>query len=81
MNDPPHIGPRISRNVASLLDNPDVLPEGVPHAWSDWLSPEDSLYDTGDCRHGCNGDCVASGSEVCSFTCHAPQSPEDHQIA
>ena len=24
----------------------------------------------GDCRHGCNGDCITSGSERCDFTCH-----------
>lgn len=24
-----------------------------------------------DCRHGCNGDCMVSGSDVCNFTCHA----------
>lgn len=30
------------------------------------------LDDPSDCRHGCNGDCLTSGSEVCNFTCHAP---------
>lgn len=29
------------------------------------------LGDSSDCRHGCNGDCLTSGSEVCNFTCHA----------
>jgi hypothetical protein len=28
------------------------------------------LDDPVDCRHGCNGDCHADGSEVCNFTCH-----------
>lgn len=23
-----------------------------------------------DCQHGCNGDCVRSGSERCTFACH-----------
>ena len=23
-----------------------------------------------DCRHGCNGDCLVSGSEVCTWQCH-----------
>jgi hypothetical protein len=29
-------------------------------------------WDFSDCRHGCNGDCIArgTGSEVCDFTCH-----------
>lgn len=31
----------------------------------------DLLADLSDCRHGCNGDCVESGSERCDFTCHA----------
>ena len=30
------------------------------------------LYDFSDCRHGCNGDCVESGSERCTFMCHQP---------
>lgn len=29
------------------------------------------LMDLSDCVHGCNGDCVESGSERCNFTCHA----------
>lgn len=32
--------------------------------------PADPLVDPSDCRHGCNGDCVESGSECCNFTCH-----------
>lgn len=26
--------------------------------------------DPSDCRHGCNGDCVASGGDRCTFACH-----------
>lgn len=26
--------------------------------------------DPSDCRHGCNGDCLEGGSDVCTFTCH-----------
>jgi hypothetical protein len=28
------------------------------------------LDDPTDCVHGCNGDCLEAGSEVCTFTCH-----------
>jgi hypothetical protein len=28
------------------------------------------LDDLTDCAHGCNGDCLTSGSDVCSFVCH-----------
>lgn len=24
-----------------------------------------------DCRHGCNGDCLFAGSDVCTFSCHS----------
>jgi hypothetical protein len=34
-------------------------------------TPIDPLADPSDCVHGCNGDCVESGSEKCGFTCHA----------
>lgn len=27
--------------------------------------------DEPDCLHGCNGDCLTSGSDVCNFMCHA----------
>jgi hypothetical protein len=32
----------------------------------------DADNDPSDCRHGCNGDCVANGSpdDRCNFTCH-----------
>lgn len=30
----------------------------------------DPLIDPSDCRHGCNGACVESGSDRCDFTCH-----------
>lgn len=33
--------------------------------------PCSPLEDLSDCLHGCNGDCVSSGSEYCNFTCHA----------
>lgn len=26
--------------------------------------------DLSDCAHGCNGDCMTSGSDRCNFTCH-----------
>jgi len=32
--------------------------------------PRDPLVDPTDCRHGCNGACVESGSDRCDFTCH-----------
>lgn len=32
--------------------------------------PHDPLVDPSDCRHGCNGMCVESGSDRCDFTCH-----------
>ncbi|WP_433363940.1 hypothetical protein [Streptosporangium sp. CA-115845] len=32
------------------------------------------MEDLSDCRHGCNGDCLVSGSDVCTFACHAPAS-------
>lgn len=44
----------------------DARPWGSA-AWADWDSPEDTVCD---CRHGCNGDCVTSGSDVCTFVCH-----------
>ena len=31
--------------------------------------------DLSDCMHGCNGDCVESGSDRCTFICHAELSP------
>lgn len=36
-----------------------------PHWHSEWMT------DRSDCEHGCNGDCVVSGSSRCTFTCHA----------
>jgi hypothetical protein len=27
-------------------------------------------WDFSDCQHGCNGDCVESGSDRCDFMCH-----------
>lgn len=34
------------------------------------VTPADPLVDPSDCSHGCNGDCVESGSDRCNFTCH-----------
>lgn len=31
---------------------------------------DDYDADPSDCRHGCNGDCITSGSERCTLTCH-----------
>lgn len=37
------------------------------------LLPDDGDLDPiRDCHHGCNGDCVVSGGERCTFTCHDP---------
>lgn len=39
-----------------------------------WLlgkEPEEPFVDASDCVHGCNGDCVISGSDRCDFTCHS----------
>lgn len=33
-------------------------------------APANPLADLSDCVHGCNGNCVESGSERCNFTCH-----------
>ncbi|GGS88426.1 hypothetical protein ACFFV7_51005 [Nonomuraea spiralis] len=46
---------RISRNVAELL--------GIP-------LDDPNVEQEDDCRHGCNGDCSTSGSDVCTFICH-----------
>lgn len=35
--------------------------------------------DGSDCAHGCNGDCVVSGSEKCRFWCHPAPAPEDEE--
>jgi hypothetical protein len=32
------------------------------------------LDDPTDCGHGCNGECLAGGSESCTFVCH-PEGP------
>ncbi len=42
-------------------------------AMLDVLDPDGFVqYDDGDCRHGCNGDCVVlgGGSGVCDWRCH-----------
>ena len=46
------------------------LRELAPVADDEWLAAIDPLIDPSDCRHGCNGDCITSGSERCDFTCH-----------
>lgn len=38
--------------------------------------PTDPLADLADCAHGCNGMCVVSGSERCTFACHGPATIE-----
>jgi hypothetical protein len=39
--------------------------------YADTVVQDDAANDPSDCRHGCNGDCVASGvSDRCNFTCH-----------
>ena len=34
-----------------------------------------AMIDLSDCQHGCNGDCVASGSDVCTWLCHPGLTP------
>lgn len=61
-------GRAVSADVAA-----DLAP--APAAWLagiGYLSADDLL----DCEHGCNGDCVTSGSDRCSFTCHGPGGPQ-----
>jgi hypothetical protein len=41
----------------------------VAGPWEDVPTTAEPL-DSSDCRHGCNGDCHESGSDVCTFTCH-----------
>lgn len=36
--------------------------------------------DPTDCAHGCNGDCVYSGSDVCNFTCHDDLDQRAHDV-
>jgi hypothetical protein len=44
----------------------------APVADDEWLASLVPLIDPSDCRHGCNGDCIArgTGSDVCNFLCH-----------
>lgn len=37
--------------------------------WPEGLLPA-PLVDSSDCLHGCNGDCLESGSDRCTFICH-----------
>ncbi|MGA4989848.1 hypothetical protein [Nonomuraea bangladeshensis] len=62
MGDDEYTGPPIPRNIAALLDIPLDDPD---------------VMQGGECRHGCNGDCVYGGSEACNFTCHTLTSRED----
>jgi hypothetical protein len=41
-------------------------------AMLDALDPAGFVQYDGDCRHGCNGDCVVlgAGSDVCDWQCH-----------
>jgi hypothetical protein len=43
-------------------------------AWRRELHPREQFPAPGDdpvdCRHGCNGDCITAGSDVCNWTCH-----------
>lgn len=47
----------------SLLPEGELPPPGIPDLW--------------DCRHGCNGDCLAGGESRCGQTCHEQISNED----
>jgi hypothetical protein len=53
-------GQRVSRHDVGLWDSGGK---------ADWAEREAVA---GECRHGCNGDCLVlgSGSEVCDFLCH-----------
>lgn len=52
------------------IERRDLERELAPVADPEWLASIDPLVDLSDCQHGCNGDCVTSGSERCDFTCH-----------
>lgn len=53
-------------------------PDGVCDCWPPCTEHPGSLIhchhgdapEETDCRHGCNGDCVVTGSLQCDFTCH-----------
>lgn len=55
---------RIARRYASTV----MLEEAAARAAGD---------DPSDCIHGCNGMCIAFGSDRCNFTCH-PELPNDY---
>lgn len=59
---------------------PDDLSEGreLRIAQYGWETREPG-YDWSDCRHGCNGDCVESGSDRCTFVCHGGVADVDHE--
>jgi hypothetical protein len=48
----------------------ELAAELASGADGEWLAGTGPLMDSPDCRHGCNGDCVVSGSDRCDFTCH-----------
>jgi hypothetical protein len=48
----------------------DDRPIGYVERWPMAEAPSEPLRDDSDCQHGCNGDCLISGSEVCTFACH-----------
>ncbi len=72
--------------VGSGVRHPGEVPPGVPvmplgrdavfdlraaaMIRSGRFSGPDPLEDLSDCRHGCHGDCLESGSDVCTFPCH-----------
>jgi hypothetical protein len=74
---------------AYRLLTPQVMREvGVKRRWNrhdvpdrDDLVDEDTVGFDADCRHGCNGVCVVTGSEKCTFTCHLGLSPDDPWLA
>jgi hypothetical protein len=53
------------RREAKLWSTND---QEVPYYWHPTADIEED-YEA-DCRHGCNGDCTANGSEHCTITCH-----------
>jgi hypothetical protein len=54
----------------SIQAGEDERPIGYVERWPMAEAPRDPLLDKSDCRHGCNGDCIVSSSEVCTITCH-----------
>lgn len=71
----------ISRTTGQLLasysNEQDALADHA--ALNCRLDLADPLLDTADCQHGCNGDCMQSGSDVCTFSCHISDDPPVRQ--